>query len=59
MRDPNIDGTPHGVRRGVVADRKDNAPTRALFADLDDIEQMVTLLNIILERQLLAGRGNG
>jgi hypothetical protein len=59
MRDPNIDGTPYGVRRGVVADRKNNAPTRALFADLDDVEQMVILLNIVLERQVKAGCGNG
>jgi hypothetical protein len=41
-----------------VADRKNNTPTRALFADRDDIEQMVILLNIVLERQIEAGRGN-
>ena len=59
MRDPTIDATSHGTKRTVAADRKTKTSTQASFADLDDIEQMVILLNMMLERQFETGRGNG
>ena len=55
MKVPDIAFNPLGVTRAVLADGKMSASTQAIYADLDDIEQMVILLHLMLERQLLGG----
>jgi hypothetical protein len=55
MKVPDIAFNPLGLTRAEPADGKTSASTQAICADLDDIEQMVILLHLMLERQLLGG----
>jgi hypothetical protein len=45
----------NGTQR-ASAERDGNASNQAIFAEMDDVEQMVILLNRVLERQLEVGR---
>ena len=55
MKVPDIAFNPLCVTRALPTDGKTSASTQAIYADLDDIEQMVILLHLMLERQLLGG----
>jgi hypothetical protein len=44
----------HGLNstQSATPERDKDASLQAIFADMDDVEQMVILLNMVLERQL-------